>query len=98
MPTEDDDKRALKKTIEKVTKLVRLAADGDEEENRTAALQAVHLMKDHELVLIPASELERIKKVIGDAQMKARDAAQSAQKEKLMWGIAGALLSKQLKF
>ena len=93
MPTDN-------KVLEKVRKLVLLANDGgeDSEESRTAAVQVTKLMKEHELVLIPKAEIDRVQKLIGDAQALARTQKADATQKMLIGGIAGLLLSKQLKF
>ncbi len=70
-------------TLEKVQKLVRLAASGDSEEARTAAMQATRLMKEHELVLVPRSEIERIEKMVDGARQLAE-----AQKSEKMQNMA----------
>lgn len=86
------------KVLEKVHNLVKLAASGDNEEARTAAVQATRLMKEHELVLVPKSEIDRVQKMIDGAQALAREHKADTSQKMLLAGIAGVLLSKQLKF
>jgi hypothetical protein len=96
MPTTDS--KVDTKMLEKVHNLVRLAASGDTEEARTAAMQATRLMKEHELVLVPRSEIERVEKAIrGHAELARQQEAQTTQKM-MIAGLAGLFLSKQLKF
>jgi|HubBroStandDraft_5_1064220.scaffolds.fasta_scaffold572190_2 cobalamin biosynthesis protein CbiD len=86
-----------KKTLEKVGNLIKLANGADDEEARTAAIQAAKMMKEHELVLVPRSELERVQKVVQGAQALQA----TMQKEKLqnmaIGAMAGVFLGKQFK-
>jgi hypothetical protein len=86
------------KVLEKVHNLVKLAADGDTEESRTAAVAATKLMKEHKLVLIPQSEIDRVQKVIEGHQALARQYQAEATQKMVIGGVVGLLLSKQLKF
>jgi len=86
------------KVLEKVHNLVKLAASGDTEEARTAAVQATKLMKEHELVLVPKTEIDRVQKMVEGAQALARQHAAEATQKMLIGGVVGLLLSKQLKF
>jgi hypothetical protein len=97
MPTEE---KTDKKTIDTVSKLIRLAndRDGDSEEARTAALTVTKMVKDHDLVLIPRAEFERIKTVIQGAHALAKTAQEGAQQKMLLAGLAGLMASKVLKF
>lgn len=97
MPTED---KTDKKTLDKLGALVRLANDKpeDSEEARTAAMTVVHMMKEHELVIIPRAELERIKTVVGAANALAKRHQEEAQSKMVMAGLAGLMASKMLKF
>jgi hypothetical protein len=92
MPTTDT------KVLEKVHNLVKLAASGDTEEARTAAVQATRLMKEHELVLVPKTEIDRVEKMVQGAQALARETKQDGTQKMLIGGIVGMLLGKQLKF
>lgn len=92
------EKTADVKVLEKVHNLVKLAASGDTEEARTAAVQATKLMKEHELVLVPRSELERVQKAINGSQELAKRAKEEATQKMLIGGAIGLFLSKQLKF
>lgn len=93
------------KVLEKVGDLVRLANsksdDEDEdgkEERRTAAMQATRLMKEHELVLVPKAEIDRVKKMIGDANALAKKYEGEAQQKMLLGALGGFLLAKQGMF
>lgn len=92
MPTTDT------KVLEKVHNLVKLAASGDTEEARTAAMQATKLMKEHELVLVPKHEIDRVQRMVEGAQALAREQKSDGQQKMLIGGIVGMLLGKQLKF
>jgi hypothetical protein len=81
--------------LEKVQKLVRLAASDNEEEARTAAMQATRLMKEHELVLVPRSEIERIEKVIGDARELATTSKGEATQKMMIGALAGFFFAKK---
>jgi len=86
------------KTLEKVASLVRLANDNPKsEESRNAAIQVAQLIKEHHLVLIPESEIERVKQMVGEAQQLAARHSQGKMQDMLLGGIIGAMLSKQLK-
>lgn len=85
------------KVLEKVGKLLKLAQDSDSEESRSAAMQAVTLMREHELVLVPKSEIDRVGKLIEGANALA-SRQKGEEMQKLALGAAvGFLLSKQLK-
>jgi hypothetical protein len=86
-----------KKTLDKVGDLIKLANDGDTEEARTAAMKAVALMKQHELVLVPKSEIERIQKVVAGAQALERTMKEEKIQNMVIGGLAGVLLGKQFK-
>jgi hypothetical protein len=92
MPTIDT------KVLEKVHNLVKLAASAEGEEARTAAVQATKLMKEHELVLIPRSEIERVEKAIEGARALARQQQNEGMQKMLIGGAVGLFLAKQLKF
>ena len=82
------NKNEFEPVLRKVQNLVKLAADGpDTDEARTAAIQVTRLMKEHELVLLPRSEFERLKKVIEGA----RDLAKQSKDDKLQNMAIGAL-------
>jgi Protein of unknown function (DUF2786) len=92
MPTTDI------KTLEKVQKLIKLAASDNEEEARTAAVQATALMREHELVLVPRAEIERVEKIVEGARQLAVSQKQEGIQKMLIGGLAGLVLAKQLKF
>jgi hypothetical protein len=91
MPTTDT------KVLEKVHNLVKLAASGDTEEARTAAVAATKMMKEHELVLVPKSEIDRVQKLIEGAQALAATQKADGTQKMVIGGIVGVLLAKQLK-
>jgi hypothetical protein len=73
-----------KQIIDRVQKLVNLAQsveDGEPtEEARTAAIQAVRLMNEHQLTVVPQVELENVQKVIAGAQAAMRKASSERTK------------------
>jgi hypothetical protein len=87
------------KVLEKVGKLLKLANDGggESEEARSSAIQAVKLMKEHELVLVPKSEIDRVSKLIEGANSLARQQKGEATQKLILGAVAGVLLAKQLK-
>lgn len=90
---------ADEKVLQQVRDLVKLANDDeDSEESRTAAMKATRMMKQHELVLIPKSEIDRVQKMVEGAQQLARQHASERNQDRMMGGIVGLLLAKQLKF
>ena len=83
------------KALRKVTDLVRLAhANENEEEARNAALTAVNLMHEHSLCVIPASEVERLRKMISDMQRSREVSGGERMKQMGIGFVAGMLLSK----
>jgi hypothetical protein len=73
--------------LERVGKLIKLAHSDNEEEARTAAMQATRLMQEHKLVVVPIDELERVQKVIGESQALAKRIADESN-NKLLMGLA----------
>jgi len=86
------------KVLQKVHDLVKLAASGDTEEARNAAVSATKLMKEHELVLVPKAEIQRVEKMVEGAQALAKQYKDEKMQNMLVGGVVGLLLSKQLKF
>jgi hypothetical protein len=84
--------------LKRCAQLVKLAQDNPEgEEARTAAVQAMALMKEHELCLVPKSELDRIQKVVGDAQLLAKKHEAELTQRLVIGAIGGVVLGKQFK-
>jgi len=80
--------KELQAVIEKVMNLGKLAlskdGDGDSsEEARTAAVKAIQLMKEHNLVVIPREEFDRV--VAGQKELAA---ANEKANRNLMMGLA----------
>src|SRR5271167_2482072 len=98
MPTTDKVNGSDPKVLETVGKLIALANGADEEEARTAAMQATKLMKQHELVLVPRAEIERVQKLVEGARALATTQKAETQQKMIIAGIAGMLLSKSFKF
>lgn len=81
--------------LETVGKLIALSHSDNGEEARTAAMKATRLMKEHKLVLVPQSEIDRIKKVIGDAQALATKQEGEATQKMMIGALAGFLIGKK---
>jgi hypothetical protein len=87
---------ATAEILDKVGKLVTLAnSDANEEEARTAGMLALRLMKEHKLVLVPQSEIDRIKKVIGESQALVRKYEGETNQKMILGALAGFLVAKQ---
>jgi hypothetical protein len=90
-----ESKRESKRDVlERVQSLVKLAQDGDDEENRTAASKAVQLMKQHELVLVPKSEIDRVQRVVDEANKLVEGNKTEKHKNMAMGALAGFMLAK----
>jgi hypothetical protein len=84
-----------KDILERVGKLVALAQSDNEEEARTAAMQATRLMKEHKLVVMPLSELERVQKTIGDATALAKKYEKDATQKMVLGALAGYMFGNK---
>lgn len=84
------------KIVERVQKLVSLAADGDTdegtEEERTAAIKAVKLMAEHKLSVVPESEMQRAQKIIGEAKEIVQRIRAEGQNKMLLGAALGYFL------
>lgn len=87
---------ALQASCKKVSDLVRLATNEatSPEEARTTALLAVGEMRKSDLVVIPRSELERIRTVVDGAAKLAKAAQDEKRNNMVMGAIAGFAVSK----
>jgi hypothetical protein len=81
--------------LQKVGALIKLSKSPNEEEARTAAMQATRLMAEHKLVLVPQDELERIQKVIGESTALAKKYESEGRQKMLMGAALGYFASKQ---
>lgn len=79
--------------LDRVGKLVALAQSDNEEEARTAAMTATRLMKEHKLVVIPQSEIDRIKTVIGEANQLAARYQGEANQKMMIGALAGFMFA-----
>lgn len=85
--------------LDRVQKLLAHAQSTNAEESeeaRTAAIQVTRMMKEHKLVLVPLDEIERVKKVIGDAQALAKQHESESTQKMLIGAVAGVLLGPML--
>ena len=85
--------------IEKVQKLVALASDkgAAEEEARSAALQAVRLMGDNDLTVVPKGDLESVQKSVEGMRIELREARKRETAKMLIGGAIGFGLAKMAK-
>lgn len=81
--------------LKKVGALIKLAQSDNEEEARTAAMQATRLMAENKLVLVPQSEIDRIQKSIGEMKMMQAKSESEAQQKMLIGALLGWVVSKQ---
>jgi hypothetical protein len=82
-----------KDVLEKVGKLVALAQSDNEEEARTAAMQATRLMREHKLVVVPLAEIERIKVMVGEANALAKKYEGEGTRKMMLGALAGYMLA-----
>jgi uncharacterized protein (UPF0147 family) len=87
------------KVMRKVVDLIELAADdtGSPEESRTAAVQAIKLMKEHELVVMPSADVENIKQIAGEARQLQRQAREQRNQNMMLGAIGGFLASRFIR-
>lgn len=81
--------------LDRVGKLISLAQSDNEEEARTAAMQATRMMREHKLVLVPESEIVRITKMVGEAGALAKKYEGEAQKKMIIGALAGYLFANK---
>lgn len=82
---------------ERLAKLVALAADGDgsSEESRTAAVQALKLMREHDLIIVSAEEHAAARASVGQARELVRKIQQQRATKNTMVGVGlGVLLAR----
>jgi hypothetical protein len=94
MPTESSSKTPAD-VVERVQNLCKLAQSSEPEEARTAAMQAVRIMNEHELAFVPKAELEKAMKTIQGAQELAKQARAESTKNLLLGGLLGAFVGKK---
>jgi Protein of unknown function (DUF2786) len=103
--TENGNGRAKKKktpdaVVKKVQDLIELATSDNEDEARTAALTAIRLMREHQLVCVDRAMLEAIeqaKKVVEGANALMVQAKGEATQKMMIGAGIGFLLAKQFK-
>jgi hypothetical protein len=78
--------------VEKVQKLVALATSDNEEEARTAAVQAARLMSEHKLVVVPKEDVERAQAFVAGVQKRAKEEKMSNM---ALGAVLGVFLSKK---
>lgn len=81
--------------LEKVGNLIRLSQSPNEEEARTAAMQATRLMAKHKLVLVPLSEIQRVKERIAGAEALAKEQKDAKMQNMLLGAAAGFFAAKK---
>lgn len=92
----------LPAVLDRLKKLQALALDSDNEESRTAAVQAMRLIRDNKLVVVPETELAAATKAVQGARQDlvrvARAAKAQQNKQMIMGAGLGLLVSKFIKF
>ena len=91
----------LPAVLDRLKKLQALALDSDNEESRTAAVQAMRLIRDNKLVVVPETELPprpRRCRARGRPVRVARAAKAQQNKQMIMGAGLGLLVSKFIKF
>jgi hypothetical protein len=83
--------------VDTVAKLLALAASADEDEARTAAVQAARLMAKHDLVPMPKSDVERVARIAEEAAKTERKAQRAKSDGLLLGGLLGFVASKFVK-
>ena len=89
-----DDKSAVLKKVASLVKRAQHPTSDDDEEARTAAMTATVLMKEHELVILPRSEIDRINEAIREATKLAKESKSEANNKLIMGVLAGMTLGK----
>jgi Protein of unknown function (DUF2786) len=91
--TEQVTPETKRKTADTIQKLILLANDeSNEEEARTAAVQACRLMKSEGLQVVSVTDLEEAEKRMREASVVAGRAAASAASERKKNMVMGAAL------
>lgn len=88
--------------LQKVEKLVRLGLDApDSEESRNAAIQALQLIKEHKLAIVPVAALENSTKAVegmrGELARVRQEASRESTQKMFIGAGLGLLASKFLK-
>ena len=94
MSAREDNQLVLKR----VTALIQRAQSPtgeDDEEARTSAMQAARMLKDHQLVVVPKSEIERVEQAIRHAHEIAKKSKDEAQQKLIMGVLGGLMLGKK---
>jgi hypothetical protein len=83
---------------ERLAKLVALAADGDgsSEESRNAAVQALRLMREHDLIIVSAAEHAAARASVGEARELIRKVQQRSATRNTMIGVGIGLLASRM--
>ena len=94
MSAREDNQLVLKR----VTALIQRAqspTDEDDEEARSAAMQAARMLKEHQLVVVPKTEIERVEAAIRHAHDIAKKSKDEAQQKLIMGVLGGLMLGKK---
>lgn len=85
--------------LEKIEKLVALAQTDDKgkptEEARTAAVTAIKLLKDNDLVIVPREKLEAAEKAVEGAKAMRLEAKKAKRDGMLVGAALGLFAGKQ---
>lgn len=86
--------RDMKAVMTQLEKCLALAVDNENEnEARNAAMKAVHLMTDHDIVPVPKADIDRAKKFVEGAQALAKQVQGEKQKNMMIGGLIGFALA-----
>lgn len=91
--TGDDNKTVLKR-VHSLVKRAQNPLNDDDEEARTAAMQAANMMREHELILVPKSEIDRVEKLVRETQEIIRRSKGDGQQKYIVGALAGLMLGK----
>lgn len=93
------DEATIPPDLAEIKKLANLAlgdADGNEEERRTAAVEALRRIREGKFVLVKESELADAVKAVNGARAELQKHAQEAQKKMITGILIGAIGSKMM--
>jgi len=81
----------IREVMEKVRDLAKLAERDDSEEARNAAVKAIKLLRQHEIVMIPKHELEKMASKVNGA-IEAERKINEQKTMNIVMGFVGGLL------
>jgi hypothetical protein len=83
------------KTVETVQSLIAGALDEEnEEESRSKAVQALRMLKKHDLRIVSGADMQAAERAVEQARKIAEEAKSESRKNMLIGGALGYFLSK----